>query len=202
MTRIKQKLFGPLGVPGLVVLAVVSLLLGSAAVALVQGPAENRLPTARVALINAGLLYSESQIGKRCAARIAELDKQLQTMQQSKEAAAAERRAAIAALRSAPDPSGDKAMAARRQERELEAFIEDGTAEFRQQEQRAQQQTQTLHQEYQREMRPFIEAVAREKGLDFLVDAAIAFQMNPAFDISKEVVARADAAQKSGPPRK
>jgi Skp family chaperone for outer membrane proteins len=47
-------------------------------------------------------------------------------------------------------------------------------------------------------MRPHIEAVARQKGIDFLIDAAVTFQLNGAYDISADVIAHADAAESPG----
>jgi Skp family chaperone for outer membrane proteins len=202
----KRAALGVLGVPGLIAVAAASLLLGGAAVAFAQEPAGDRLPTARVALIDANVLYSESLLGKRYAAKAAELEKALESVRQAKETAAAQRSSEISALKAelekpSGDPSGDKAQEARRKERELQAFIEDGKLEIDQAEERARQQAQALHGEYQREMRPFIEAVAREKGIDFLLDAGLALPLNATFDISREVVARADAAEKAGPPK-
>jgi Skp family chaperone for outer membrane proteins len=205
MMRRKRGSLGGLGVPGWTAVSAASLLLGGGVAAFAQEPAGDRFPTARVALIDATVLYSESLLGKRYAAKAAELEKGLESARQAKETAAAQRNSEISALRAeietSGDPSGQKAQEVRRKERELEAFIEDGKAEIDQAEERARQQAQAIHKEYQSEMRPFIEAVAREKGIDFLLDAGLALPLNQAFDISREVVARADAAEKSGPPK-
>jgi Skp family chaperone for outer membrane proteins len=83
-------------------------------------------------------------------------------------------------------------------ERDLQAFIEDGNSEIQRMQQHAQQETKNLHNEYQRQMRPHIEAVAREKGIDFLIDAAVALMLTSTHDISKDVIARADAAERAG----
>jgi Skp family chaperone for outer membrane proteins len=205
VTRRKSGFLGVPGVAGWTAVYAASLLLGGAVAAFAQEPAGDRFPTARVALIDASVLYAESRLGKRYAARAAELETGLESVRQEKEAAAAQRNSEISALKAeiekSGDPSGQKAQEVRRKERELEAFIEDGKAEIEQAEERARQQAQAIHKEYQNEMRPFIEAVAREKGIDFLLDAGLALPLNPAFDISREVVARADAAEKSGPPK-
>jgi Skp family chaperone for outer membrane proteins len=92
----------------------------------------------------------------------------------------------------------DKERQIRVKERDLQAFIEDGRAEIESLQQRVQQEAESLRNEYQGKMRPHIEAVARQQGIDFLIDAAITLQLNGAYDISRDVIAHADAAEPAG----
>jgi Skp family chaperone for outer membrane proteins len=183
------------------------LLLGVARTMAAQEPASDALPRARIALINANLLFSESLLGKRYSARIQGLQKEIQSARQAKEAEAAKRSAELGALKNelqqhgdllSPEARDNKALEIRRRERDLQAFIDDGRSEIQRLQQRVEQDTQKLHDEYRGKMRPYIEAVAREKEIDFLIDAAVALPLNPRYDISMDVIARADAAEQGG----
>jgi Skp family chaperone for outer membrane proteins len=175
--------------------------------AVAQEAAGDELPLARIGLIDANVLYAESQLGKRYVAKVEALQEEIQTAQQGKEEEASRRRAELNTLREelqqqadtlSPEERSDKALDLRRKERELQAFVEDGESEIQRLQQRAQQEAQRIQNEYQQEMRPHIDAVAREMGVDFLLDRAVALILNPAFDISKAVIAHADAAEQEG----
>jgi Skp family chaperone for outer membrane proteins len=183
------------------------LLLGTAARASAQEPAAATPPGPRIALIDANMLFNESKLGKSYLAKIGQLNEKLRTLQQEKEAGAAQRNAELTTLReeaqkqSATQTAADRDAAGQRiraKERELQAFIEDGRAEIEKMQESIQRETQTLHDEYKGKMRPHIEAVARQKGIDFLIDAAVTFQLNRAYDISRDVIAHADAAEPAG----
>jgi Skp family chaperone for outer membrane proteins len=162
------------------------LLLGTATLGTAQQPAAGTGPGPRIGLIDANKLFAG---------------------QQQKEAGAAQRNAELTTLReeaqkqsasqSAADLD-DKARQIRVKERDLQAFVEDGRAEIESLQQRVQQEAQSLQNEYRGKMRPHIEAVARQKGIDFLIDAAVSLQLNEAYDISPDVIAHADAAEPAG----
>jgi Skp family chaperone for outer membrane proteins len=183
------------------------LALGTATLGSAQGAAAGAPPGPRIGLIDANKLYSQSKLGKSYAAKIQALNEKIRTLQQEKDAGTAQRSADITALReqaqkqdasqSAADRE-DKQRQIRVKERDLEAFIEDGRAEIEGLQQRVQQEAQSLQNEYRGKMRPHIEAVARQKGIDFLIDAAVTFQLNGAYDISADVIAHADAAEPAG----
>jgi hypothetical protein len=84
-----------------------------------------------------------------------------------------------------------------RKSRERQAFLEDGQAELQRMRERAQQQAQALNQEFQEKIRPFVEAVAKEKGLDILLDNSVALAVTKDFDITREVIVKADEAEKA-----
>ena len=52
-----------------------------------------------------------------------------------------------------------------------------------------------LNQEFQTKVKPQIEAVAKEKGFDILLDSQVALTVSPEFDISTEVISRLDSAE-------
>jgi Skp family chaperone for outer membrane proteins len=183
------------------------LLLGTATLGTAQQPAAGTGPGPRIGLIDANKLFTGSKLGKSYAAKIEALNEKVRTLQQQKEAGAAQRNAELTTLReeaqkqsasqSAADLD-DKARQIRVKERDLQAFVEDGRAEIESLQQRVQQEAQSLQNEYRGKMRPHIEAVARQKGIDFLIDAAVSLQLNEAYDISPDVIAHADAAEPAG----
>ena len=183
------------------------LLLGAAGLVAAQESVGDKLPIARTGLIDANQLFSGSLVGKRYSVKIEALEKAIQSAQQAKETEAARRSTGLAALKEelqkradllSPGERDNRVQAIRRAERDLQAFIEDGNSEIQRMQQHAQQETKNLQSEYQRQMRPHIEAVAREKGIDFLIDAAVALMLTSTHDISKDVIARADAAERAG----
>jgi hypothetical protein len=64
---------------------------------------------------------------------------------------------------------------------------------------RAQQQAQTLNGEFQVKIKPHVDAVAREKGIDILLDAASSMVITKDFDISQDVIVKADDAERAKP---
>jgi hypothetical protein len=54
-----------------------------------------------------------------------------------------------------------------------------------------------MNAEFQQRIKPAIDAVASEKGIDILLTSQVALTMNQAYDISKEIIAKADEAAKT-----
>jgi outer membrane protein len=161
---------------------------------------------AKIAVINTNRIFSDSLIGKSYAAKIDALEKEITDAQQSKEKEAQQQNDEINTLKEelqkqanvlSPEGRDKKAQEIRTKERDLQAFVEDGRVEIQRLQQRAQQQAQNLNNEYQLKVRPYIESVAKEKGIDILLDSSVALAITEAFDISKDVIAKADAAERA-----
>ena len=61
----------------------------------------------------------------------------------------------------------------------------------------AEAKAQGLNNEFQQKIKPHIDAVAKEKGIDIILTSQVALTMNPQFDISREVIAKADASERA-----
>jgi len=61
----------------------------------------------------------------------------------------------------------------------------------------AQQRAQALNSEFQAKIKPHIDGVARDKGIDIILDAQVALTVNKDFDISRDVIVKADDAEKA-----
>jgi Skp family chaperone for outer membrane proteins len=83
--------------------------------------------------------------------------------------------------------------------RDRQAFLEDGQQELQRMRERAQEKAQTLNAEFQAKVKPHIEATAKEKGIDILLDSQVALTVSGEFDISGDVVTRLDAVEKGTP---
>jgi outer membrane protein len=92
----------------------------------------------------------------------------------------------------------EKQMALRRKEREAQATVFDYQQEMQRKENSLKRELTKRQSEVGEQLRPHIESVYRERQLDILVDrAAVAF-MSDAFDISAEVIRRADEGFSAG----
>ena len=57
---------------------------------------------------------------------------------------------------------------------------------------RAQQQAQSINNDFQVKIRPIIEAVAKEQGYDIVLDSQVTFLVSRDFDLTRDVIAKAD----------
>ena len=166
------------------------------------------LPTRapRMAVIDMQRISGESLLGKSYSARIDGLRQEIDGEGTKKQTELQKLDAAIKALQDELEKQGSvlsqDAADRKRQEivrksRERQAFLEDGQAELARMRERAQQQAQALNQEFQEKIRPFVDAVAKEKGLDILLDNSVALAVTKDFDITREVIVKADEAEKA-----
>ena len=86
--------------------------------------------------------------------------------------------------------------------RDRQAYVEDGQQELQRMREQAEAKAQGLNNEFQQKIKPHIDAVAKEKGIDIILTSQVALTMNPQFDISREVIAKADAAERASPSAK
>lgn len=191
---------------------VAPLLCASAAVALAQTPAPAPRPaggpigTPKIAVIDMQQISAESVLGKSYASKIEGLENEIKTEGTRKQGELQKMDAAIKSLQDELDKQGSvlspEAADKKRQEivkrqRDRQAFLEDGQADLQRMKDRAEQQAQAMNAEFQQRIKPSIDAVAREKGIDILLTSQVALTMNQAYDISKEIIAKADEAAKT-----
>jgi len=181
------------------------LFLGAAALGLAQEPAPP-VRNPKIAVINMETISSDSIMGKGYAAQIQGLEREIQTEGTKKQAELAKMDAAIKALQDELDKQGSvlspEAADKKRQDivkrqRDRQAFLEDGQADLQRMKERAEAQAQAMNAEFQQKLKPAIDAVAKEKGIDILLTSQVALLMNAAYDISKDIIAKADEAAKT-----
>ena len=194
---------------------VAPFLCASAAVALAQtpAPAQGTAPAARgpigtpkIAVIDMQQISAESVLGKSYATKIEGLENEIKNEGTKKQGELQKMDAAIKALQDeldkqgtvlSPEAADKKRQDIVKRQRDRQAFLEDGQADLQRMKERAEAQAQAMNAEFQQRIKPAIDAVAKEKGIDILLTSQVALTMNQAYDISKEIIAKADEAAKT-----
>ena len=160
----------------------------------------------KIAVINMETISSESIMGKGYAAQIQGLEREIQTEGTKKQAELAKMDAAIKALQDeldkqaavlSPEASERKRQDIVKKTRDRQAYVEDGQQELQRMRDQAEQRAQGLNNEFQQKIKPHIDAVAREKGIDIILTSQVALTLNRDFDISRDVITKADAAERA-----
>jgi Skp family chaperone for outer membrane proteins len=180
-----------------------ALLLGAAASSVLAQDAPKQ---PKIAVIDMGKVSSESLLGKGYAAQLEQLKNEIDAEGNKKQGELSKLDAGIKALQDELDKQGSvlspEAADKKRQDivkktRERQAFLEDGQQDLQRMRERAQQQAQALNNEFQVKIKPHIDAVAKEKGIDILLDSQVAISVSKDFDISKDVIVKADDAERA-----
>jgi Skp family chaperone for outer membrane proteins len=187
-----------------------ALALGAAATASAQGtaPAPDAGRAPRLAVIDMAKVSNDSLLGKSYAAQLDALKKEIDAAGTVKQTELTKRDNEIKALQDELEKQGSvlspEAADRKRQEivkktRDRQAFLEDGQQELQRMRERAQERAQALNAEFQGKVKPHIEATAKAKGIDILLDSQVALTVSGEFDISSDVVTRLDAVEKGTP---
>ena len=191
-----------------------ALVLGLAATAAAQeaapdkskADAKGEVRAPRIAFIDMGRVSTESLLGKSYAAQLETLKNEIDAEGTKKQNELTKMDASIKALQDelekqgsilSPEGLDKKKQDIVRKQRERQAFVEDGQAELQRMRERAQQQQQAINGEFQQKIKPHIDAVAKERGIDILLDSQVAIVANKSFDISQDVIVRADDAERA-----
>ena len=160
----------------------------------------------KIAVIDMARISSESLLGKGYAQQLETLRNEIEAEQKKKQSDLEKMDAALKALQDEIDKQQSvlsaEALDRKRQDlvrknRERQAFLEDGQQELQRTRQRAEQRAQQLNAEFQVKIKPHVEAVAKEKGIDILLDSQVALTVSNKFDISQEVILHADEAERA-----
>src|SRR5206468_9298781 len=148
----------------------------------------------------------ESLMGKGYAAQLEQLQSEINSEGTKKQSELQKLDAAIKTLQDelekqasvlSPEAAEKKRQDIVRRGRERQAFLEDGQADLQRMREAAQQRAQALNSEFQAKIKPHIDGVARDKGIDLILDAQVALTVNKDFDISRDVIVKADDAEKA-----
>src|SRR5258705_2538981 len=196
---------------------VAPFLCASAAVALAQtpAPAQGTAPAARpaggigtprIAVIDMQQISAESVLGKSYATKIEGLENEIKNEGTKKQGELQKMDAAIKALQDeldkqgtvlSPEAADKKKQDIVKRQRDRQAFLEDGQPDLQRMKERAEAQASAMNAEFQQRIKPAIDAVAKEKGIDIPLTSQVALTMNQASDISKEIIAKADEVAKT-----
>ena len=162
----------------------------------------------RVGLIDMARVSAESLLGKSYAAQLEKLQNEISAEATKKQTDLGKLDASIKALQDELEKQGAVLSAEAREKkqteivrktRERQAFLEDGQADINRMRERAQQQAQSINNEFQLKVRPLVEQVAKDKGYDLVLDSQVAYTINKDFDITRDVIVKADETEKAKP---
>ena len=162
----------------------------------------------RVGIIDMARVSAESLLGKSYAAQLEKLQNDISAEATRKQTDLGKLDASIKALQDELEKQGAVLSAEAREKkqteivrktRERQAFLEDGQADINRMRERAQQQAQSINNEFQLKVRPLVEQVAKDKGYDLVLDSQVAYTINKDFDITRDVIVKADETEKAKP---
>jgi Skp family chaperone for outer membrane proteins len=185
---------------------IAGLVLGAAAQVTVAQEAKTEPRAPKIAIIDMARVSSESLMGKGYATQLEALQSEINSEGTKKQSDLQKLDAAIKTLQEelekqasvlSPEAAEKKRQEIVKKGRERQAFLEDGQADLQRMRESAQARAQSLNNEFQVKIKPHIDAVAKEKGLDIILDAQVTLTVNKEFDISRDVIVKADDAEKA-----
>ena len=190
---------------------IAALALGAAATAAIAQEAAADKPKAdtrapRIAVINLEKVWADSLLGKGYAAQMEALANDIKATETKKQAEVQKMEATLKALQEdfgkqqsllSPDAQERKRSEIDKKQRELQHFVDDSRAELEGMRQRAQKQAAEWQEEFQRRVETPIQTVAKEKGIDIIIASQAAMIINKEFEISQEVIVKADDAERA-----
>jgi Skp family chaperone for outer membrane proteins len=171
-------------------------------------PAGGLPRTPRIAVIDMNRISAESLLGKSYAAQIEALENEIKSEGTKKQAELQKLDTAIKALQDdldkqasllSPEAADRKRQDIVKKSRERQAYLEDGQQELGRMRERAQAQAENLNNEFQVKIKPSIDAVAKDKNVDIILSNQVALTVNKDFDISRDVIVKADDAERTKP---
>ena len=160
----------------------------------------------KLAVIDMQRVSAESLLGKSFQAQLEQLRNEIEAERTKKQTDLAKLDQAIKTLQDELEKQGSvlspEAADKKRQEvvkktRERQAFVEDSQADLQRMQERAQQQAQGVNNEFQIKIKPQIDAVVKEKGIDILFDSQAAVFLSREFDISRDVIVKSDDLERT-----
>jgi outer membrane protein len=175
----------------------------SSAFAQTAGPTGK--PT-KMGVVDMQRISQESLLGKSYATKMDQLESEIRSELTKRQNQIAQIDAAIKALQEelqkqsailSPDAVEKKQQEIVKKNRDRQATTEDSQADIQHMQQAAQAKAQEFQVEFNTKIQPILQAVGKEKGLDFILDRATIVLINPELDITRDVIVKADDAEKA-----
>jgi outer membrane protein len=181
---------------------------GLATAALCQEGAPAAQPQPRVAVIDMNQILAESAIGKFYQKSVTERREQLRAHAEKLRGALEKMDEQLNALQQelqtqravlSDEAQEQKELELRRKQRERDQSAQDSQEQYQLAENEANRAIEKLNGEFTEKISPYIEAVVRARGVNLLFYRGTVAFTDPSFDISKDVIARADEAERAKP---
>jgi outer membrane protein len=160
----------------------------------------------KIAIIDMQRVSAESLLGKSFQAQLEQLRNEIEAERTKKQTDLGKLDAALKALQEelekqgsvlSPEAAAKKQEDIRKKGRERQAFVEDSQSELQRMQERAQASAQSVNNEFQAKIKPHIDAVVKDKGLDILLDSQAAVFLSRDFDISRDVIVKSDDVERA-----
>jgi Skp family chaperone for outer membrane proteins len=163
--------------------------------------------TPKIAVLDIDKVWNESLLGKGFAAQLEKQRGELQSIGTQKESQLKKMTDEIQAAQEdlekqqgvlSPDVIEKRQRELTKKKRDAEDFIQDGKQEVARMQQQLQLQQQNMQNEFLAKVQPYVELVTRERGIDILLEKrATYFAASKDFDLSTEVIVKADEGERS-----
>ena len=180
------------------------LLAASSSYAQAQGPTGK--PT-KMGVVDMQRISQESLLGKGYATRMDQLESEIRSELTKRQNQIAQVDTAIKTLQDdlqkqsailSPDAIEKKQQEIVKKNRERQALAEDSQADIQRMQQAAQQKAQEYQVEFNTKIQPVLQAVGKEKSLDFILDRATIVLINPRDPRNHPGHARVGVASRAG----
>lgn len=182
------------------------ILFTGAAFAQTTGPAGKPI---KMGVVDMQRISQESLLGKSYATRMDQLESEIRSELTKRQNQIAQIDTAIKGLQDelqkqsailSPDAIEKKQQEIVKKNRDRQALAEDSQADIQRMQQAAQAKAQEFQVEFNTKIQPILQAVGKDKGLDFILDRATIVLINSELDITREVIVKADDTEKAARP--
>jgi outer membrane protein len=182
------------------------ILATSSAFAQAEGPTGKAV---KMGVVDMQRISQDSLLGKGYATKMDQLESEIRSELTKRQTQIAQLETAIKTLQDelqkqssilSPDALEKKQQEIVKKNRERQALAEDSQADIQRMQQSAQQKAQEFQVDFNSKIQPILQAVGKEKGLDYLLDRASLVLINPELDITRDVIVKADDAEKAARP--
>ncbi len=163
----------------------------------------------KMGVVDMQRISQESLLGKGYATRMDQLESEIRSELTKRQNQVAQLDAAIKTLQDdlqkqsailSADAVEKKQQEIVKKNRERQALAEDSQADIQRMQQAAQGKAQEFQVEFNTKIQPILQAVGKEKGLDFILDRATIVLINAELDITRDVIVKADDTEKATRP--
>jgi len=165
--------------------------------------------TIKMGVVDMQRISQESLLGKGYATRMDQLESEIRSELTKRQNQIAQLDTSIKGLQDelqkqsailSPDAVEKKQQEIVKKNRDRQALAEDSQADIQRMQQAAQQKAQEFQVEFNTKIQPVLQAVGKEKGLDFILDRASIVLINAELDVTRDVIVKADDTEKAARP--
>ena len=168
-----------------------------------------RAASGKMGVVDMQRVSQESLLGKSYATQMDKLESEIRSELTKRQSQIAQIDTAIKTLQDdlqkqqailSADAVEKKQQDIVKKNRERQALAEDSQADIQRMQQAAQQKAQEFQVEFNTKIQPILQAVGKEKGLDYILDRASIVLINTDLDVTRDIIVKADDMEKAARP--